>query len=463
MSYILFSPIGNTDPIRNYRDGAWLHICRHYRPRLAVIYLSAEMCRKEDVIEPDGRRKDLYVRTLDLLNRHLYGDHVEEYIRLECIRDPECEEAHALDIFVPKFQDILTRIHQEHPDDDILVNVSSGTAGMKSMLIALSALLPFKVQPVQVSDPKKGVGKKSPIVDEHYPVDEAFEFNEDNEPDAESRVSLQPLIHLVLAMQINELCRLVREGDYHTALQELRSDSMKAHVDDRTLSAVLGAERRSSMNLEEAGKALELAGLDMGRQIRKHANDRIWQCAEYLLTMRIDLMRGTYDAFMRKLTPLLTNLCELYLAKVGKDVRKNGVNTGGRWVLSRMPEEWVNILDATFPNGFNNNTPLAAANMVPLIKRFGEGRASQLAEELRTIEDKVRNAVAHEIIPFSRSDVEKALKGANVQGITSPEALADRLQKFIGCIQPFDPAYWNSYDVMNERICDMLKDCSLPR
>ena len=29
---ILFSPIGTTDPVRNCRDGACLHILRHYHP-----------------------------------------------------------------------------------------------------------------------------------------------------------------------------------------------------------------------------------------------------------------------------------------------------------------------------------------------------------------------------------------------------------------------------------------------
>ena len=56
MGYVLFSPIGNTDPIRGFRDGAWLHICRIYQPRVCVVYLTAEMCRREAVVEEDSRR-----------------------------------------------------------------------------------------------------------------------------------------------------------------------------------------------------------------------------------------------------------------------------------------------------------------------------------------------------------------------------------------------------------------------
>lgn len=38
---ILFSPVGGTDPIKYFRDGSMLHICRHYQPD--IVYLSHEM------------------------------------------------------------------------------------------------------------------------------------------------------------------------------------------------------------------------------------------------------------------------------------------------------------------------------------------------------------------------------------------------------------------------------------
>ena len=51
MKKILFSPIGGTDPISNFRDGAMLHICRIYKPDIVYLYLSKEMCefqKKDD-------------------------------------------------------------------------------------------------------------------------------------------------------------------------------------------------------------------------------------------------------------------------------------------------------------------------------------------------------------------------------------------------------------------------------
>ncbi len=46
----LFSPIGNTDPIKYFYDGSMLHICRYYKPDVVYLYLSKEMMEyhKED-------------------------------------------------------------------------------------------------------------------------------------------------------------------------------------------------------------------------------------------------------------------------------------------------------------------------------------------------------------------------------------------------------------------------------
>ena len=254
MGRVLFSPIGNSDPIRGFHDGPWLHICRHYQPHTCIVYLTAEMCRREKVIEADGNRKDLYARTLQLLNEYLFGDRTERYIQLQFERDPECEDAHSLEYFMPKYMGILNRIHSDYPDDELIVNVTSGTAGMQSALMALSVMLPYRVQLVQVSDYEKDQNKKETPVNNEYPVLEAWELNEDNEPGARDRTSLQPLVNLTLEMRINELCRLVREGDYHTALQEAQGDSLKERIPAKALLALQGAWLLSSAVHSSANK-----------------------------------------------------------------------------------------------------------------------------------------------------------------------------------------------------------------
>ena len=44
-NYVLFSPVGGTDPITHSRDGALLHICRKYKPIKIVLYMSDEILK----------------------------------------------------------------------------------------------------------------------------------------------------------------------------------------------------------------------------------------------------------------------------------------------------------------------------------------------------------------------------------------------------------------------------------
>ena len=458
MGRVLFSPIGNTDPIRGFHDGAWLHICRHYRPHTCVVYLTAEMCRRENIIEADGSRKDLYARTLRLLNEHLYGDQAGSYIQLRRELDPQCENAHSFEYFMPVFHDILNRIHSEFPDDELLINGSSGTPGMKGTLMALSVMLPYRVQLVQVSDYEKDQNKKEIPVNNEYPVLEAWELNEDNEPGARDRTSLQPLVNLTLEMRINELCRLVREGDYHTALREAQGDSLKERISAKALLALQGADHRSSMKLQQSASALIESGFAAGEDLRKHAGERIRMCAEYLLTMQNDLGRGEYDDLLRKLTPLLTNLCEVYLKTIGKDVRDNGVDSNRKWRLANIPDEWLTILNGVFQPAFRDGTDLSAANMLPLIRCYGAPRAAELATMLREVEHSARNPVAHRIVPFGRTEVEAELRKAGQKEIATPEDLLACLRKFVEIIRPFGSQYWHSYEAMNQHICSLLKE-----
>ena len=48
---ILISAVGDTDPIRNFHDGALVHIARKYRPDKIIIVFSERTIGKKDDIE----------------------------------------------------------------------------------------------------------------------------------------------------------------------------------------------------------------------------------------------------------------------------------------------------------------------------------------------------------------------------------------------------------------------------
>ena len=70
----LFSPIGNTDPVKYFYDGSMLHICRYYKPDVVYLYLSKEMMEYH-------RTDNRYVRSIELLGgklNHTFEVHIIE-------------------------------------------------------------------------------------------------------------------------------------------------------------------------------------------------------------------------------------------------------------------------------------------------------------------------------------------------------------------------------------------------
>lgn len=114
MTYILFSPVGKTDPITNYHDGSLIHICRKYKPEKVYLYLSQEMLNFH-------RLDDRYCRCLEWLQK-------KEKFHAEIIllERPDLVDVQVFDYFYDEFEQEVQKIQQENPEATILFNVSSG-------------------------------------------------------------------------------------------------------------------------------------------------------------------------------------------------------------------------------------------------------------------------------------------------------------------------------------------------
>ena len=166
--YILFSPIGGTDPIANERDGSMLHICRKYKPDCVMLYLSKEMVERH-------RRDDRYGASLRRLA-------AQEGFSPEILVEerPELSEVQVYDFFFQEFRPLLLSLHSRFPEHRLILNIASGTPAMKSALYLLAAFLPFPVLPVQTATPVKAQNPRlEPRME--YDVDLYWECNLDNE------------------------------------------------------------------------------------------------------------------------------------------------------------------------------------------------------------------------------------------------------------------------------------------
>ena len=187
----LFSPIGNTDPVKYFYDGSMLHICRYYKPDVVYLYLSKEMMEYH-------RTDNRYVRSIELL-----GEKLNHTFEVHIIENDQMVNVQQYDVFYKEFRSIISDIEKEKGKDDrLLVNMASGTPAMKSALLIMATLAEYRFLPVQVSTPQK----KSNIEHEErqeYDVETNWELNQDNTENAENRCQEVKCMNLMRLLKLD--------------------------------------------------------------------------------------------------------------------------------------------------------------------------------------------------------------------------------------------------------------------
>lgn len=161
---VLISAVGDTDPFRNFHDGALIHIARKYRPEKVILIFSEHTAKKQGNIE-----KALFSIAPD------YKPEVKTHDSI--ISD---NEVHIFDVMFQRFSDILQEYYTK--EDEFILNLSSATPQIKSALFVINRLNGINVKAVQVSSPEhasnENIGHDN---DENF--DELIEVNEDNKVD----------------------------------------------------------------------------------------------------------------------------------------------------------------------------------------------------------------------------------------------------------------------------------------
>ena len=134
---VLISAVGDTDPIRNFHDGALVHIARKYRPDKIIIVFSERTIGKKEIIE----------KVLHAID--------PEYVPEIVIHKPIILNAdiYVFDTMYDQFESIIQQYYTK--DDELLLNLSSATPQVKSALFVINRLSELNVKAVQVSSPEK--------------------------------------------------------------------------------------------------------------------------------------------------------------------------------------------------------------------------------------------------------------------------------------------------------------------
>lgn len=197
---VLISAVGNTDPIRNFHDGALVHIARKYRPDKIIIVFSEELIRKKDDIE-------IVIRSID-----------SEYLPEIVYHEPIIlnNEVHIFDTMFDQFDDIIREYYTK--DDEFILNLSSGTPQIKSALFVLNRLSEINVKAVQVPSPEKksNAGVRH---DDSEDVDVLIDTNLDNKQDYVDRTIEDTSDKFKQGLIKKTLRDFIKKYDYKASLE----------------------------------------------------------------------------------------------------------------------------------------------------------------------------------------------------------------------------------------------------
>lgn len=194
---ILISAVGTTDPISNDHDAALLHIARNYRPDKIVLVYSQEMMVKQDLINKVLLSIEGYNPIIEIDSTILNNDEV---------------------FLFDKMYEVMGLIVQKYTndDDEIILNLSSGTPQIISALFALNRINDYNTQAIQVATPKKGANREyKPLTDSE--IDALIVENQDNSLDFVDRSIKDKSEKFTQALVKRHLRSLIASFDYQAA------------------------------------------------------------------------------------------------------------------------------------------------------------------------------------------------------------------------------------------------------
>lgn len=436
MSRILFSPIGGSDPIRNLHDGSMLHICRNYRPNKVVLYLSAEMCvhHKND-------------------NRYLYclnklGELLNHHFEVEIMERPELKEAQNYECFYDDFRSCILEIESKMAEEDeLFLNIASGTPAMKSALSMLAVLSERPLKTIQTFTPLKHINTTDENI-VRYEVEAQWECNEDNTEKSENRCKEVSFVNLTKLLRLDIIKKHLSVYDYSAAYQV--AVGMGKFLPERVLLLLEQAKERLMLNTVR----VNVLAKQTGYQPMPVKREEDCKLVEYILLLQIKLFRAEYDDFIRAITPAVVILFERALEKqchIDLNSFCTEVNGERRWDRKKL--EGTEVLDSLNRKyGEFKFGSVYSSHLKELLSEFSNNsKLNRIVENLRNAEEKARNKAAHTIVSITKEQV------GNWTG-SEPKDIMEQIKTLVKYVIPdISEDVWRSYDGMNDRIYKELE------
>ena len=441
---ILFSCIGTSDPVRGEHDGPMLHILRHYRPEGVWLFLTPEM---RQLAAGDGRLEK---------TRAWIGEHWGGYQPAFHYLSGDVRSAHDIDALDAPLHAAMVQISREHPEAEILINVTSGTPQMQMILSQLAMDTRYHAKGIQVSNFERKSGTSPRANQKEFDIDLELEFNEDQLPGAENRCTEPEMYAIRREFTRKQITALLDERNF-AAVEELK-DSLPEHLGK--LASHLAARNRL-----HSTDALRLAGQvkDLPFQLyayRTGSRSDYSPVSEYYLMMKNLAAVDHWTEFLLHMEPLTLTL---QMAVLDRLMQKSGckmadflsVGLSGQKVFE--PFELQNKLPALYAHYERciaerywsvKRADLNTYICDDLLSFFPEEpeAARQLFDHYRMLKD-LRNRLAHTLYAATAQDVTNACKTEPAKLLTEIEAT------IMFCYSACDSVIFSVYD----RCIDYIK------
>lgn len=426
---ILISAVGTTDPISNNHDAALLHIARNYKPDKIVLVYSQEMLVKQDLINKVLLSIEGYNPIIEIDSTILNNDEV---------------------FLFDKMYEVMGLIVQKYTndDDEIILNLSSGTPQIISALFALNRINDYNTQAIQVATPKKGANREyKPLTDSE--IDALIVENQDNSLDFVDRSIKDKSEKFTQALVKRHLRSLIASFDYQAAeaiinrkeynkllskkkiayIREKLNDFSRVFKNQSILSDIL------SFPLDESQKkALNYYLMIDVLKEREHIADVLIKAkslAEFVIEETIKKDHEgliVFDGNLPKLNPDFPD-CEAILDDIDKKMKKSrGIEDTEERIFSVQSTlnllAYLNILEF-----YEYDSQLQTA-INSILSLNGE-----------------RNKVAHGL-----SEIDTRLLSRK-----KLKQLSENLRLLLVDCLGIDSSYFNYYDKQNEELIKMLE------
>lgn len=434
--YVLFSNIGTTDPIRHEYDGPFLHIIRKYKPKKAYIFLTKEMC---DIDE----KYNAYERAAKVIDKD---------IEIVKIRHEEIDEPNDFLVFDKHYEKILDEIVRENPKLEVLINISSGTPQMICSLYNITANSdkPFKL--IQVITPIKK-GHRGDHTNDFTNIESLVLNTYDNICTENEGIENRCYEKKPTNIRKQTIEKVIEEHikiyDYEGAYQA--SNEAKDLLNEEVLENLVFLKERNRLNFNKLDKGLLPIETTKDRDI-----------FEYILYLQNKLKRNEILEFSRGISPILTDLFEVYLKEIYKTDIKQYCHKN-KLSKDSMPIDVKKVYDATF-NGEYRTADLSSKNIEPYLFYFANKENNtkliEILKHLKEFEKHFRNIAAHEIASINDEEIKKHMKKKFNKEIGVNHILS--YLKYLFEVS-FNKKYkkqqidWNSYDKVNELIVEKMK------